>query len=59
LGAGKISAILQLLKHKSADQRWAILINEFFEVEKDSINDGNVSISPVIVAVICSHKVIA
>ena len=35
LGAGKTSAILNLLKSKPADERWAILINEFGEIGVD------------------------
>ena len=35
LGAGKTSAILQLLKHKPATERWAILVNEFGEIGVD------------------------
>ena len=35
LGVGKTSAILQLLKHKPADQRWAVLVNEFGEIGVD------------------------
>ena len=32
LGAGKTSAILNLLKCKPAGERWAILLNEFGEI---------------------------
>ena len=35
LGAGKSTAILHLLKHKPANERWAILVNEFGEVGID------------------------
>ena len=35
LGAGKSTAILNLLKQKPADERWAILVNEFGEVGID------------------------
>ncbi len=35
LGAGKSSAILQLLKNKPAGERWAILVNEFGEIGVD------------------------
>mgnify|MGYP006197141399 FL=1 len=35
LGAGKTTAILQLLKHKPADERWAVLVNEFGEIGID------------------------
>ena len=35
LGVGKTSAILQLLKHKPADERWAVLVNEFGEIGVD------------------------
>lgn len=35
LGAGKTSAIVHLLKHKPADERWAVLVNEFGEVGID------------------------
>ena len=37
LGAGKTTAILNLLKHKPADQRWAILVNEFGEIGVDGL----------------------
>jgi len=35
LGAGKSTAILHLLRQKPADERWAILVNEFGEVGVD------------------------
>lgn len=35
LGAGKTSAILHLLKQKPADERWAVLVNEFGEIGVD------------------------
>ncbi|CAH0992372.1 Zinc-binding GTPase YeiR [Sinobacterium norvegicum] len=35
LGAGKTSAILHLLKAKPADERWAVLVNEFGEIGVD------------------------
>lgn len=35
LGAGKTTAILHLLSRKPADERWAILVNEFGEVGID------------------------
>ncbi len=35
LGAGKTSAILNLLKSKPAGERWAILLNEFGEIGVD------------------------
>ncbi|MGB1140307.1 MAG: CobW family GTP-binding protein [Halioglobus sp.] len=35
LGAGKTSAILNLLRHKPDDERWAVLVNEFGEVGVD------------------------
>ena len=35
LGAGKSTAILHLLRHKPADERWAVLVNEFGEVGVD------------------------
>lgn len=35
LGVGKTSAILQLLKNKPADERWAVLVNEFGEIGID------------------------
>lgn len=35
LGAGKTSAILHLLKSKPANQRWAVLVNEFGEIGVD------------------------
>ncbi|ERB65911.1 GTP-binding protein [Vibrio coralliilyticus OCN008] len=35
LGAGKTSAILKLMQHKPADERWAILVNEFGEIGVD------------------------
>lgn len=42
LGAGKTSAILNLLKHKPADERWAILVNEFGEIGVDgSLLEGS------------------
>lgn len=35
LGVGKTTAILHLLRHKPAQQRWAVLVNEFGEVGID------------------------
>lgn len=35
LGTGKTTTILQLLKHKPANERWAVLVNEFGEVGID------------------------
>jgi G3E family GTPase len=35
LGTGKTTAILNLLKHKPADQNWAVLVNEFGEIGID------------------------
>ena len=35
LGVGKTTAILQLLKSKPADERWAVLVNEFGEIGVD------------------------
>ena len=35
LGVGKTSAILQLLKNKPTDERWAVLVNEFGEIGVD------------------------
>ncbi|TEW54853.1 GTP-binding protein [Psychromonas sp. RZ22] len=35
LGSGKTSAILHLLKNKPADERWAVLVNEFGEIGVD------------------------
>ncbi|WP_096085118.1 CobW family GTP-binding protein [Agaribacterium haliotis] len=35
LGVGKTSAILHLLKNKAADERWAVLVNEFGEIGVD------------------------
>ncbi len=35
LGSGKTSAILHLLKNKPANERWAVLVNEFGEIGVD------------------------
>jgi len=35
LGVGKTSAILQLLENKPANERWAVLVNEFGEIGVD------------------------
>lgn len=35
LGVGKTTAILHLLKHKPANERWAVLVNEFGEIGVD------------------------
>lgn len=35
LGVGKTSAILQLLKNKPSNERWAVLVNEFGEIGVD------------------------
>jgi len=52
LGAGKSTAILNLLERKPQKERWAILVNEFGEVGIDgglmsAGNDGNVFIREV------------
>ncbi|HBD12716.1 MAG TPA: cobalamin biosynthesis protein CobW [Porticoccaceae bacterium] len=44
LGVGKSTAILNLLKNKPDDERWAVLVNEFGEVGIDgSLFSGNES----------------
>ena len=44
LGAGKTSAILHLLKHKPANERWAVLVNEFGEIGVDgSLIEGQIN----------------
>lgn len=41
LGVGKSSAILNLLKHKPKQERWAVLVNEFGEIGVDgSVFEG-------------------
>ena len=35
LGVGKTSAILHLMRHKPAHERWAVLVNEFGEIGVD------------------------
>ena len=41
MGVGKTSAILHLLKSKPADERWAVLVNEFGEIGVDgSVFEG-------------------
>lgn len=35
LGVGKTTTILNLLKHKPADEKWAVLVNEFGEIGID------------------------
>ena len=35
LGAGKTTVIMNLLKHKPANERWAVLVNEFGEIGVD------------------------
>ncbi len=42
LGVGKTSAILHLLREKPANERWAVLVNEFGEIGVDgSLFEGN------------------
>ena len=36
LGAGKTSLIRQLLTQKPADERWAVLVNEFGQIGLDA-----------------------
>lgn len=44
LGVGKTSAILHLLAQKPADERWAILVNEFGEIGIDkNLFDGQLN----------------
>lgn len=46
LGVGKTSAILHLLKQKPANERWAILVNEFGEIGVDgSLIAGQVGLN--------------
>ncbi|MFT6518005.1 MAG: G3E family GTPase [Candidatus Azotimanducaceae bacterium] len=52
LGSGKTTAILELLAKKPANERWAVLVNEFGEVGIDggllgSSNDSNIFIREV------------
>lgn len=49
LGAGKTTAIRHLLDHKPADERWAVLVNEFGEVGVDGalLEDSGVSIKEI------------
>jgi G3E family GTPase len=35
LGVGKTTAVIDLLKHKSSDSRWAVLVNEYGDVSID------------------------
>ncbi|HEV3383460.1 MAG TPA: GTP-binding protein, partial [Gemmata sp.] len=35
LGVGKTTAVIDLLKHKNADSRWAVLVNEYGDVSID------------------------
>lgn len=37
LGVGKTTTILNILKHKPADERWLVIVNEFGEVSIDHI----------------------
>ena len=37
LGSGKTTSILHLLAQKPADEKWAVLVNEFGEVGIDGI----------------------
>ncbi len=37
LGAGKTTAIINLLKQKDKDEKWAVIVNEFGEVSIDSM----------------------
>ncbi|MEZ9795040.1 GTP-binding protein, partial [Vibrio splendidus] len=42
LGVGKTSAILNLMKNKPVNERWAVLVNEFGEIGVDgSLIQGN------------------
>jgi len=51
LGVGKTTAILHLLKNKPADERWAVLVNEFGEVGVDGslFSGGNSEASGVFI----------
>lgn len=59
LGAGKTSVINQLLAIKAADQRWALLINEFGRIGidgalvKNSVSSAQIAISEVSGGCIC------
>jgi G3E family GTPase len=42
LGVGKTTAVIELLKHKPASERWAVLVNEYGDVSIDgAIIDGS------------------
>ena len=39
LGVGKTTAVIELLKHRAAGSRWAVLVNEYGEVAIDGAID--------------------
>jgi len=56
LGVGKTTAIRHLLAHKPADERWAVLVNEFGEIGIDGATlagDDGVAIREVAGGCIC------
>ncbi|UFH49343.1 CobW family GTP-binding protein [Pseudomonas sp. KNUC1026] len=57
LGAGKTSLIRQLLAHKPASERWAVLVNEFGQIGLDAAlmatDDTGVSIAEVAGGCVC------
>lgn len=44
LGVGKTTAIRHLLSHKPADERWAVLVNEFGDIGVDGVVVGDTGI---------------
>lgn len=60
LGVGKTTALLHLLKHKPAQQRWLVVVNEFGEVAIDHIalgenqaNDSSLAVKYIAGGCIC------
>ena len=47
LGSGKTSLLLELIKQKPANENWAILINEFGEIDIDSVMLKTASLSQI------------
>ncbi|MFT4624189.1 MAG: G3E family GTPase [Myxococcota bacterium] len=55
LGVGKTTAILDLFRHRPADGRWAVLVNEFGRVGIDGamLGDGEIAVREVAGGCIC------
>lgn len=55
LGVGKTTALKYLIAHKPADERWALIVNEFGEIGIDGavLDDGEVPVAEIAGGCLC------